>query len=251
MSQLQDVFIFSKELKSVNDFDEIVCTHNGDDVAIGNFLKFNWFPKSVVRFYGFNEFLNVNSHLAVSLCTDELLIRLYKQSICLIAYLRNIPIKSFSEEYLFVKEKFKTSENYEKSFLLADQKDCFYKFYTFKFEQEKKEAINIFRLNFLIKNIIERGLSDKVAMHQEDINNIFSAKEVIHSLEARNIFFFCNIPVVGNNFELLDNYVDSVSEYIIEKKSSSRDLFNLKNFLNDFSTMFKILNQNEDEYLKK
>lgn len=251
MSNLQDIFIFSKEPNSVNDFDEIVCTHNGDDIAIGNFLKFYWFPKPYVRFYDFNEFLNVNSHLTMSLCTDELLIRLYKQTICLIAYLRNIPIKSFPEEYQLVKEKFQANENYEKSFLLADQKDCFYKFYTYNFANQKQEAINISRLNSLIKTIIERGLSDQVLMHPEDINNIFSVKEIIHSPDGKNIYFFCNVPVMGNNFDLIDKYVDSIAEYIIEQESSSRELFVLRFFLNDFSIMFQTLNQNEDEDFKQ
>ena len=252
-SNVKDTFSFTKEPKSINEFDETVGRYNDDDVAIGNFLKFHWFPGPAIRFYDFNAFLSENAHLTLNFCTDSLLVRLYKECICLIAHLRNISITSFPEEQLIVKEKLQTNENYERSFILSNQQDSFYKLYTYRFEKEMEERINIYRLNVLIDTLNERGLSDKVLMNPEDISNIFSAKEIIKSQSGQNIFFFSNIPTNGNNFELLDKYLDSVTEYIAEREKEKDyiSLNNLRFFLNDFTIMYKTLNQNKDEYFKK
>lgn len=239
-------FNFIKKEKTVNDFDEIVCQHEGDDVALGNFIKFFWFPKT--RFYEFNVFLGENYHFALSLCTDELLIKLYKESICLIAQLRNISIASFPEETILVKEKFQQNQKYDKKLLLSNQNDSFYKLYLYNPDNE----INLFDLTFLINTLIERGLSEKVKMYSQDINKLFKPQFIIGFQDDMVIDFFLKIPVEGSNFSLLDKYLDNVIEYIAEQENNEAHmkLFNLRFFLNDFSLMWKKLNQNKDEEFK-
>lgn len=254
MEKLQDIINISKELKSVNDFNEIVCTHYENDISIGSFLKLYWLPNNSNSFYDYDNFYSKNYQLLVDFCTDDLLVRLYKQSICLISQLRNIPIKSFPEDYQIVKEKLKIIDNHNKTPIL-NQKDIFYKFYTYKNITSIKTGINIFKLNHLIKTLNERGLSDKILMHPEDITNIFSATEILYSPDGENILFFSNIPTFGNKIELLDKYVDSFSEYVIKQENENNPYSKFsypspRSFLNDFSIMFKILNENKDENFK-
>lgn len=246
-------FIITSEPNSVNDFDEIIGTQNGDDIAIGNLLKFNWFPHPPIRFYDFNEFLSDNADLAIPLCSDNLLIRLYKESICLIAYLKNISITSFPEEQSIVKEKFQQNQNYEKKFILDNQTDSFYKLFTYNIEGTIKNAINIHRLVYLIKHLEKRGLSDKVIMDSDDITAIFSAERIIRTQGGRNIFLFCHIPTNGNHFSLLEKYVDDAAEFIDEKERNQNisALFELNPFFNDFVHMCNLLNENKDEHFKQ
>lgn len=241
-------FYFIKEAKSVNDFDEIVCNHDGTDIAIGHFLKIYWY-KNNLSFYNFEIFLNQHKDFVVSLCTDELLLSLYKQTICCIAHLRNIKIDSFPEDSKIVQELFVShpSDFDKKSDLLKNQINCFY-----QNSEQYGKGINLPRLTFLINTLKERKLDDQVKMNVQDIHKLFTAQELFSFQDGKSIEFFLNIPVHGNNLSLLDHYLDSFNQFIEINKGHihSINFFSIRFFLNDFALMWEILNKNKDENFK-
>lgn len=240
-----NTLIFTAKEKSINDFDSIVCQHNGTDVAIGHFLKFYWYPIPTVRFYDLEALLNNYHSRVVSFCTDDLLIRLYKESICSLALLRNIPIQSFPDEYLIFKEKFENNESYDIQNIIPHISDSFYKSYTKYFTN----GINIHKTYFLIQALADRGLSKQVQILPEDINNIFTPKHIIKCSNGVSPNFFLNIPTTGNNLELLDKYLDQIVKFKEIINESWIDFTRVTIFCDDFKHMYQILNDTKNKEL--
>lgn len=254
----KEYIVFFDEKNKVNDLNQIVAnyidnkTSQNFDISIGFILNYIWHYQA---FYS-DTFDNIRKNSlkkAISLCSDELLIKVYKQSLCLISIMQKENIKSFPEDMQIVKNKYMIIENYSSKFRedLNNQNDFFYKRYN---DYYYDENINIDALFQLLTILKERNLLEHVQIYQDDFFKIFSTKYI---LKNHALNFFLDLPIGGEKYDSLKLYLDGIEFYLDNYDTShddnlsySRQLRNIKYFFNEFLSIWNILNSLKDEDLK-